>query len=409
MSLKRPLSLWKRAFCVFFSRKVFRVGPAICISSALSGIGCNAVACVRGMAIFVWMVPKNRIGLHVFFWLIYFGITFFNELYLTSDFAGNVSLAHVAFILPCEILLFAIKVLLVYYVLYAYLPRWAKAPDKTKLVLEGLGVLFVTLLVYRGIKVVFREEPPDPTIQSIIARFLYSFLEILQIVAIAATIKLFRVRIAAMQKEKELEREKMMAELGHLKAQINPHFLFNMLNSIFSLSRMQSERTSDVVLRLSSLLRFMLYESGKVTVPIEDEIKIIRDYIDMQQLRFEGRVNISQTFDVDNPGTAITPLLLFPFFENAFKHGVGSKADHSFIDVVLRLHEGRLHLKMRNSVVKESLNDSDSHGIGLANIRKQLRLLYKEYDLHTHEVDQVFEADLAINLHSYAGLELYHS
>lgn len=356
------------------------------------------------------MVPKNRIGLHVVFWLIYFGITFFNELYLTSDFAhGTVSLAHVLHILPCELLLFAIKVLLVYYVLYAYLPRWAKASGKWGLLLEGVLVLFVTLLVYRGVKVIFREEPPDPTVQSIIARFLYSFLEIVQIVAIAATIKLFRVRIAALRKEKELEREKMMAELGQLKAQINPHFLFNMLNSIFSLSRMQSERTSDVVLRLSSLLRFMLYESAKATVPIEDEIKIIHDYIDMQQLRFEGRVNITQTFELDNPGTAITPLLLFPFFENAFKHGVGSRADHSFIDVSLRLRDGRLHLRMRNSVVGESVNDTDSHGIGLTNIRKQLRLLYKEYDLQTHEADQVFVADLTINLYSYAGLELYHS
>lgn len=371
---------------------------------------CNAFACVRGMAIFVRMVPKNRIGLHVIFWLIYFGITFFNELYLTSDFAhGTVSLAHVVHILPCELLLFAIKVGLVYYVLYAYLPRWAKAPDKTRLLAEGVLVLTATLLVYRGVKVIFREEPPDPTVQSIIARFLYSFLEIVQIVAIAATIKLFRVRIAAIQKEKELEREKMKAELGQLKAQINPHFLFNMLNSIFSLSRMQSERTSDVVLRLSSLLRFMLYESGKATVPIEDEIKIIRDYIDMQQLRFEGRVNITQAFEVDNPGTAITPLLLFPFFENAFKHGVGSRADRSFIHVTLRLQEGRLRMNLRNSVVKESLNDGDSHGIGLVNIRKQLRLLYQEYDLHTREADHVFEADLAINLNSYAGLELYHS
>jgi sensor histidine kinase YesM len=360
------------------------------------------------------MKTKSRLALHIIFWLVYFSVTLFNELYLTSDFAWSDDYRHFSRILFCEINLLLIKIALVYYVLNSYLHRWIARPKKTGLIIEGVLIFLFTVVLYRLVihfinwKLILHEVPPQLTIQSLTARFFYSALEIMQVLTIAATIKLFRMRIRAIENEKELIRERMKAELDHLKSQINPHFLFNTLNSIYSLALMQSEKTPELVSRLSDMLRFMLYESDKVFIPVKDEISLIEDYIDMQQIRFENRVSIKRLFETDNPELLVPPLLLFPFIENAFKHGVGGKGDGAFIDVELKIEKGNLQMRVKNSVFHESVGAETHHGIGLNNLRKQLNLLYRKFELNVSERASVYEADLKINLETYAGLELYH-
>lgn len=360
------------------------------------------------------MKPKSRLALHILFWLVYFSVTLFNELYLTSDFALNDDYGHFFRIFLCEINLLLIKIALVYYVLNAYLHRWVARPKKAGLIVEGLLVFLCTVVLYRLVihfvnwKLILHETPPRLTIQSLTARFFYSALEIIQVLTIAATIKLFRMRLRAVENEKELIRERMKAELDHLKSQINPHFLFNTLNSIYSLALVQSEKTPELVSRLSDMLRFMLYESDKVFIPVKDEISLIEDYIDMQQIRFENRVSITRSFQTDDPELLIPPLLLFPFIENAFKHGVGGKGDGAFIDVALQIKKAHLRMRVKNSVFHESVGAETHHGIGLNNLRKQLALLYREFELTIDEKSSIYEADLKINLETYAGLELYH-
>ncbi len=361
------------------------------------------------------MKKANRLQLHFCFWLVYFSITLFNELYLTSDFAGDNTWNNFIKVFIGEVNLLSIKILLVYYVLYSVIPRWIKAIGKKALLVEAIAVLLAGVITYRltiqfvNWRIILQRIPENLTTASLVARFFFSLLEILQIVGIAATIRLFRMRLANVENEKELIRARMKAELGHLKSQINPHFLFNTLNSIYSLSLVQSPQTPEVVLRLSSLLRFMLYESEKTFISVNDEIKIINDYVEMQQLRFENRVQVSRVWDVDNGATRIAPLLLFPFVENAFKHGIGTKNDNAFIDVNLTLQDGQLKMVTRNFILKESVSAKDDSGIGLTNLKKQLQLLYGEYDLKTEEQGMVFETSLFINLKSYAGNELYNS
>jgi LytS/YehU family sensor histidine kinase len=293
------------------------------------------------------------------------------------------------------------------------LHRWVSRPKKTSLVIEGVLIFLFTVVLYRLVihfvnwKLILHEVP-QLTIQSLTARFFYSALEIIQVLTIAATIKLFRMRVHAMENEKELIRERMKAELDHLKSQINPHFLFNTLNSIYSLALVQSEKTPELVSRLSDMLRFMLYESDRAFIPVKDEIALIEDYIDMQQIRFENRISIKRSFETDNPELLIPPLLLFPFIENAFKHGVGGKGDDAFIDVALKIEKGHLQMRVKNSVFHESVGAETHHGIGLNNLRKQLNLLYRKFELNINEASSVYEADLKINLETYAGLELYH-
>jgi LytS/YehU family sensor histidine kinase len=243
----------------------------------------------------------------------------------------------------------------------------------------------------------------------LIARFFYSLLDLLQVIGIAATIKLFRLRMSAMKKENVLVQEKLQSEMLHLKSQINPHFLFNTLNSIYSLTRVQSPDAPDAVMRLSKILRYMLYETKKKTIAIEDELKMIRDYISLQQLRFGKKAAVNIMTDMDNYSEQVTPLLMLPLVENAFKHGMGSTSTVSTIDVSIRLARKQLQFIIKNQFTSSSIKPEQDEGIGLSNIQRQLELLYREYSFTFGKEENDFIVTLDINLTSYAGFELFDS
>src|SRR5690606_31856629 len=170
----------------------------------------------------------------------------------------------------------------------------------------------------------FREPAPQLTRLQHTARYFYSGLDLLQVTGIAAAIKLFRLRIVAVTGEKRLIQERLQSEMQHLRAQINPHFLFNTLNSIYALARVQSAAAPDAVLRLSHILRYMLYATEQRSIPLAEELKITMDYIELQQVRFGDKVQVRTDQQIDNPEASVTPQILLPLVENAFKHGTSS-------------------------------------------------------------------------------------
>jgi LytS/YehU family sensor histidine kinase len=255
-------------------------------------------------------------------------------------------------------------------------------------------------------KHVYHETQQVPPVQ-IIARFFYSLLDLLQVVAIAAAIKLFRLRIDALKNEKILVQEKLQSEMLHLKSQINPHFLFNSLNSIYSLTRSRSDVAPETVMRLSKILRYMLYETASKTASIEDELKIIDDYIELQKLRFSSTIIVKSTKSIDSNSSQIAPLLLLPLIENAFKHS--SSNGVSQIDFKIELVKNQLSVRIKNPVGAPSVKLNGEEGIGLQNIQRQLELLYRDYSFHHSIEENIFVADLQINLSSYAGYELFDS
>ncbi len=179
------------------------------------------------------------------------------------------------------------------------------------------------------------------------------------------------------------ETENLRNELAFLRSQISPHFLFNVLNSTVALARKRSDRLEAALLRLSSLLRYMLYESDDDRVGLDREVEYLRAYIDLQLLRFGDGVTVSLDVPTNEQlaAHAIAPMLLIPFLENAFKHGVGLVPD-PVIEVSLRLAPPHLHFQVRNRFVRTSaLNDAESlekdSGIGLANVTRRLELLYQ--------------------------------
>ncbi|MFI5131802.1 MAG: sensor histidine kinase [Chitinophagales bacterium] len=199
--------------------------------------------------------------------------------------------------------------------------------------------------------------------------------------------------------EQQLRIEKQVAELSYLRSQTNPHFLFNTLNNIYSLARDKSDLAPESILRLSKILRFMLYETGGDYISIEQELKIINDYIALEQLRYDDSLGVNFNHDIEDMKQAIPPLLLIPLVENAFKHGASETRGHPFVNIHLSVNKRQLTFVVKNSseaAVPEEGGPKEN--IGLSNLRRQLELLYKEYVLTVQQERSVFTAQLKINL-----------
>ena len=210
------------------------------------------------------------------------------------------------------------------------------------------------------------------------------------------------------QAAQQLRIEKQEAELNYLKSQTNPHFLFNTLNNIYSLARDKSDLAPESILRLSKILRFMLYEAGGAYISIEQELKIICDYIALEKLRYDESLHINFNHDIEDMKQALPPLLLIPLVENAFKHGVSETRDQPFIDIHLSIKKRLLTFFVKNSTEafpeKQRLfagQEGVKGNIGLSNLRRQLELLYTDFNLITEQGESVFTTTLKINLASH--------
>jgi hypothetical protein len=201
------------------------------------------------------------------------------------------------------------------------------------------------------------------------------------------------------QKE-EQKNEQLKAELAFLRSQISPHFIFNILNSIVYLIRTKaSKQAEDVTMRLSSLMRYMLYDSDQTRVPLANEFTYVENYIDLQKMRFDGSVTFDYQLQGAPTGQMIEPMLLIPFVENAVKHGVGL-VDQPFVRVEVEVEGDRLRFKVLNKKGREDQVFKDvSSGIGLKNVKRRLELLYpKKHVLTIVEDDVNFSIDLKLTL-----------
>lgn len=203
------------------------------------------------------------------------------------------------------------------------------------------------------------------------------------------------------QTTQQLRIEKQAAELGYLKSQTNPHFLFNTLNNIYSLARDKSDLAPESIMRLSKILRYMLYEAGGPYVAIEQELRIISDYISLEQLRYDETLTVNFNYDVEDMKQALPPLLLIPLVENAFKHGVSETRHRPFVDIHLSLVKRQLSFLVRNSTEETPGNGNVKENIGLSNLRRQLELLYTDYKMDVKQRSSEFSATLKIDLASH--------
>jgi sensor histidine kinase YesM len=217
---------------------------------------------------------------------------------------------------------------------------------------------------------------------------------------IAAAIKLMKHWYTKEQRNLQLQRDNIESQLQLLKAQVHPHFLFNTLNNIYSYTQNSSPTAAKMVAGLSDLLRFMLYEGDQRIVPLARELKMVRDYVNLEQIRYGNKLDIH----LDIPGKTndlyIAPLLLLPLVENCFKHGTSNMLEQPWINLQLSIQGNEMRMKLINGKVAEPVTHlPGENGIGIANVQKRLSLLYPgKHELSITNDTDVFIVNLKIEL-----------
>ncbi len=335
-----------------------------------------------------WTKTLGTVGLHLLFWILivtYFAWGFgFQENTKSSFIAG-------LFLLPGHFIM-------VYTVLYFLVPRYLLKRKFLHFFLGMFCLVIICFFVYS-----FITQLPIGKYRNVSRSYFTigrNIMPFLHVGAIAASIKLLKHWYFQEKLTLDAEQQKSVAELKLLKAQLHPHFLFNTLNNLYSHTLESSPKSPEIVMKLSGLLRFMIYESNSARIPLSKELELLQSYISLEQLRYGDRLDISITISGSIEKFQIAPLLLLPFLENAFKHGTSKQIDQCWISFNLAMEGNTMRFKLVNSIDPILEDDLDKlGGIGLENVLRRLQLLYKDlYVLKKVKMEEVFVITLDLNL-----------
>lgn len=217
--------------------------------------------------------------------------------------------------------------------------------------------------------------------------------------ALAASFKLFKHFYAKNLRNLQLQKENTEAQLQLLTAQVHPHFLFNTLNNIYSKAQTESPGSAKMIMELSHILRYVLDEGRQTRVPLENELQMIKDYINLEKMRYDDTLDLHFSFPSNTQNIYIAPLLLLPFVENCFKHGTSKMLRQPWINLKAELNGETLFVKIMNGKKEGVKNAGGRKGTGIENVQQRLDLLYKDkYDLQISEDEEVFVVNLKIEL-----------
>ncbi len=329
---------------------------------------------------------------HLAFWIVYFSFFFYQvsfgfgrERSLIESF-GEAAL-HVGFIVA------------IVYINYSFLfPRYMRDKKLFSFVISFLFFFIIDIGLYVFLK---RQETYGTRMFEIFSstRFIiHHSLSVLFIVVFVTMFRFVEEWFGMETRKKELENENLNTELRFLKEQINPHFLFNTLNSLYYLSTVNSPNTPDVIMKLSQMMRYMLYDSNRATVPLSQEIEYMKNYIELEEMRIDKEVPISLTIIGNTEQFTIVPLILNTFLENAFKHGLNNHNKDGFIRILINVENNELKFMVENS--KPANPDfKEKSGIGLPNVKRRLDLSYPEkYSLDIAEDQETYKVNLTLSL-----------
>ena len=230
-------------------------------------------------------------------------------------------------------------------------------------------------------------------------RFLQSAMIITSPMIFLIGLVVMRRWVSSERKAEQFESEKIKAELSYLRSQINPHFFFNTLNTLYGLAMKKSDRTPEVVMKLSELMSYILYEADRDLVPLSKELDQVERYIHLEQIRYENRFDTQLDVEGDIDHVHIPPLILLPFVENSFKHGVNKSSRDGWVSIAVHASENRVRFTIKNSIFFNAREDGGNNGVGIANVQKRLNLLYPErHTLTCQKLENAFTVDLTIVL-----------
>lgn len=288
-------------------------------------------------------------------------------------------------------------------IIFFYLNALSLIPKflyKKKYIFYSISILFY-FVVYATLSWLLRKANFIHGVDNMVFRkhlFFCTFIFIF-ILACSIAYKTIRDKIIADNLANEKENENLKTELSLLRSQVSPHFMFNVLNNMVALARKKSDLLEPSLIKLSSLMRYMLYETDEEKVSLEKETEYLQSYIDLQQQRFSKKVIITANLHLPDKFYDLQPMLLIPFVENAFKHGTGM-IENAEINIDLKAHENMLYFTVSNKYNAESVEIKDkSSGIGLVNVQRRLNLLYPlQHNLLITKKENVFLVTLQINL-----------
>lgn len=342
-------------------------------------------------------IKPKTILFHLLFWV---GVWFF-FFYFFSYNSNN--LAYVTWFSSC---LLPVTMMVTYFVVYFLIPKYLLAKQYFKFALYSFYTLVVSsylivLAIYACL--IFLLSFNVAIMPPMSKNFLFILMLVFLVSGIISFVSLLNHNFQTVSRNKELQNKILETqlqlreqELHYLKMQIHPHFLFNTLNTIYGFALKQSKQTPEIILKLSNLLDYILYQVSKPRVSLKEEVLHIKEYIELEKIRFQDTLKVIFMADEIDENIQIAPMLLIPFVENAFKHG---SLEEGFlrIEIKVSVKNNQLHFSIRNSFFDDE-EEQEKKGIGLENIRKRLELNYKEnYELKIRKTEKWFSVDLSVS------------
>ncbi|WP_291865519.1 histidine kinase [Maribacter sp.] len=336
---------------------------------------------------------------HIAFWLIYVAFNVLRWWGIHHD---------LLYSLKTNLIGFPIHMALAYFNVYYLMPKFVYARKYFAYAVMVLLVLFIMLILKYSLTYtlvstnVFPEGPSDQggfTLTYAITTMLGEFYVVSFVTAIKITIDWLKES----SKLHDLEKRQLTTELKFLRSQVSPHFFFNTLNNIYSLTLEKSDRAPQVVLKLSELMRYLLYATNKRRQDLTLEIECIQNYIDLERIRFDDSLEIDMSISGSLENHTIAPMLLVPLIENCFKHGASKNIGKMHINIEIKVENDFLYFSVINTIPEKNKNNiipTRSGGIGLSNVKKRLELGYgrKDYDLSIFEKENMFHAILKLKV-----------
>jgi len=338
---------------------------------------------------------NNRILQHALFWIAH--VVFYVALW--GSFEDNYKKTFFE-----ELMYLPVRMIFTYFTLYYLLTRFLLTGRYLAFFTGFLLASIVACIAQRYIAfnyvypLYYPEALTDPFLYP--PKVIKMFVGIYPFAFLAVAIKLLKYWYANKQAQQILTREKLQAELKFLKTQIHPHFLFNTLNNLYALTLKKSDLAPAMVLKLSELINYMLYECTSDEVLLAKEIKFIRNYIDIEKMRYGDRLDVDIRVTGEIGDRKIAPLVILPFVENCFKHGASEDLQQSWVKITIDIGDDHLITKVENS--KSSDNGrSGNEGIGIQNVKRRLDLLYPgKHELKIIDGEETFLVILTIQTES---------
>lgn len=327
--------------------------------------------------------------LHVLFWVLVFGMM------LMAGPGNSTTLLEII----RKLINLAFYILVVYINLGYLIPRFLSQKNFMTYCL----LLLAMVAVFTPIKVLLlylTYDESDPR-EFLIMNQQYIFLLLFMIAGGSTVIKIISDWQRHQRDRKDLETQRMQSEIKFLKSQINPHFLFNTLNSLYALTLKKSDNAPEIVIKLSEMMRYMLYECNERRVPLQKEVNYIENYLALEKLRQSGQSDIQFKVEGQITDQTIAPLLFVPFLENSFKHGLNHQINEGYVHVTMKVLDEKLLLRILNSKPNHSKQtiEKQNGGIGLVNVRRRLSLLYpNQYKLDIEDNNKEHIVELSLDL-----------